>query len=161
MIELTAEQIKQYYHRSYTAVDGLWFMKVEEKYGFDAALDVDAAVWEVMPKIQARWLKSVAGKGEGIESLLHCFTTKLSLDGHVFSVHRDEGGRGFHVEIQQCPWFQLMIKSGREHLAGKMGIRVCTTECSTWASEFGKKIQFSLNGLICQGKTQCILSFRE
>ena len=47
-----------YLLRSCAAVNGLWFMKVEEKYGFDAALDLDAAVWAVMPKIQARQLKT-------------------------------------------------------------------------------------------------------
>jgi hypothetical protein len=59
MIQLTPEQIAEYYHRSYTVVDGLWFMKIEEKYGFDAALDIDKEVWKVFPKMQARLLKSL------------------------------------------------------------------------------------------------------
>jgi len=54
MLKLTDKQIVEYFKRSYTAVDGLWFMKVEEIYGFDTALDIDEEVWKVMPKIQAR-----------------------------------------------------------------------------------------------------------
>jgi hypothetical protein len=40
MIELSDKQIAEFWHRSYTSVDGLWFMKVEEKHGFDLALDI-------------------------------------------------------------------------------------------------------------------------
>ncbi|GAF84732.1 unnamed protein product, partial [marine sediment metagenome] len=61
MIELSNRQIAEFWHRSYASVDGLWFMRVEERYGFDAALDIDNEVWKVLPKIQARMLKSMAG----------------------------------------------------------------------------------------------------
>jgi len=44
MDSLTDQQICDYSHRSYKAVDGLWFMKAEEKYGFIAALDIDKEV---------------------------------------------------------------------------------------------------------------------
>ena len=37
MTDLTEEQKAEYFRRSYTAVDGLWFMKVEERLGFDEA----------------------------------------------------------------------------------------------------------------------------
>jgi len=37
MAELDSQQIIEYFHRCYKAVDGLWFMKVEEKIGFAAA----------------------------------------------------------------------------------------------------------------------------
>ena len=57
MINLTDVQIAEYYHRSFSVVDGLWFMKIEERYGFEAALDIDSEVWKVVPKIQARKLK--------------------------------------------------------------------------------------------------------
>ncbi len=52
MKHLTDQQAAEYFHRSFTAVDGLWFMKVEEKHGFDAALEIDNEVWKVLPKIQ-------------------------------------------------------------------------------------------------------------
>jgi len=69
MIELTDGQVARYFHRCYTAADGLWFMKVEEKYGFDAALDIDNEVWKVLPKIQPRMLKPMV-KTEGMDALL-------------------------------------------------------------------------------------------
>ena len=54
---LTPAQIEDYLYRSYTRADGLWFVLTEEKYGFDAALALNEAVWKVLPKIQARLLQ--------------------------------------------------------------------------------------------------------
>ena len=58
MTKLSSQQVAEYFSRSYKTVDGLWFMKVEEKHGFDAALELDNEIWKVMPKIQARMIKS-------------------------------------------------------------------------------------------------------
>ena len=63
MLNLTDEKIIEYFKKSYTAADGLWFMKTEEKYDFDTALELDAKVWEVMPIIQALMLKPLADSG--------------------------------------------------------------------------------------------------
>lgn len=56
-MKLTDKEIAEYLHRCYTAVDGLLFVKVEEKCGFDIALDIDKEVWKVMPKIQSSFFK--------------------------------------------------------------------------------------------------------
>ena len=63
MTEFTDKDRAEYYHRCYKAVDGLWFVKTEEKFDFDTSLELDRDVWEVMPKIQARFLKKKACKG--------------------------------------------------------------------------------------------------
>ena len=160
MIQLTPEQIAEYFQRSYTTVDGLWFMKVEGKYGFDAALDVDNEVWKVFPKMQARLLKSLGSTGDGIDALFACLTTKLTLEGFKFKAEKVENGGGFKITINECPWHNLMIKSGRENLSGKVGTLVCNTEYSVWASEFGENIRFELKQQICGGSQSCTLQFK-
>ena len=159
MIELNDKQIAEFCHRSYTAVDGLWFMKVEENYGFDKALEIDNEVWRVVPKIQARMLKSISKMENGMEALFKCFTTKLTLDGFTFKTEKTGNNSGFRVIIDRCPWHDLMIKSGRENLSGKMGALICNTEGSVWASEFDDNIRFELQGQICKGSEFCILQF--
>ncbi len=159
MIELNGEQIAEYLYRSYTAVDGLWFVKVEEKYDFGTALDIDDDVWKVMPKIQARKLKSLANLDKGIDALFECFTTKLTLDGFVFETEKLSDGNGFNIIISQCPWHNIMIKAHRQHLSESVGTRICNTECSVWASEFGDNIYFELGERICKGAKHCILRF--
>ncbi|MFC1926859.1 DUF6125 family protein [Chloroflexota bacterium] len=158
-MELNDKQIAEFWHRSYTTVDGLWFMKVEEKYGFRTALEVDNEVWKVLPKIQARMLKSLAKAGDGIETLFECITTKLELEGFVFDAEKDEDNTNFNVTVKRCPWHDLLVKSGRTELSGDVGSVICNTEYSVWASEFGDNICFDLQGQICKGSESCVLSF--
>ena len=160
MIRLNNRQMAESFHRSYTAVDGLWFMKVEEKYGFDAALDIDNEVWKVFPKTQARLLKSLGQTGDGMDALFECLTTKLTLDGFKFKAEKNNS-HSFKITIDDCPWHNLMIKSGREKLSGKVGTLVCSSEYSVWASEFGADIRFELGQQICQDSKSCILKFKS
>lgn len=161
MIQLTPQQIAEYFQRSYTTVDGLWFMKIEEKYGFDAALDIDNEVWKVFPKIQARLLKSLGKTGDGIEALFECLTTRLTLEGFKFKAEKIGNRGSFKITMNECPWHNLMIKSGREKLSGRVGTLICNTENSVWASEFGENIKFELKDQICQGSQSCILQFKS
>ena len=159
MIDLTDEEKARYYHRSFTAVDGLWCMKAEEKYGFDAALEIDREVWKVLPKIQARMLKSMASSGNGLAALREAIETKLTLEHYSFSVAEDGEGEGFTVSVHECPWYTLMVKSGREHLAEKVGRAICAVEYSAWASEFGDTISAEFPELLCGGKECCSIKF--
>jgi hypothetical protein len=115
MLKLTDRQIADYFHRSYTAVDGLWFMKVEAACGFDTALDIDTGVWKVMPKIQAR--------------------------------------------MTTCPWVDLLAKANRQHLAEKIGTRICDPEYAVWAGEFGPDIRVEFADRLCKGCSTCTVRF--
>ncbi|MBN2099986.1 MAG: L-2-amino-thiazoline-4-carboxylic acid hydrolase [Dehalococcoidia bacterium] len=159
MPELNDKQIADFFHRSYTAVDGLWFMKAEEKYGFDAALDLDDEVWKVFPKVQARALKDMTRMTFGLEALRECFTAKLAVEGFQFDV--ENLNDGFRVRISHCPWHDAMVKSGREALSGKVGARICGTEYSVWAVEFGSGIRFERKSEICTGAERCVLEFAQ
>jgi predicted ArsR family transcriptional regulator len=154
-MRLSNKQIAEYFHRSYTAVDGLWFIKVEEKYGFDVALEIDNEVWKILPKIQARMLKSMI-KEKGRDALFECLTTKLILEGFEFKAEKSDDG--FKIIISKCPWYNLMLKSGREKLSERVGTLICNTEYSVWASEFDD-MHFELRTQICKNSEFCILSF--
>lgn len=160
MLELTERQIGDYFKRNYTAVDGLWFVKVEEKYGFETALDIDDEVWQVMPKIQARKLKSMGQLEEGLDALGECLTTKLALDGFAFTAEQSNDGNTLKITLSECPWHDIMMRSEREHLSVKVGTRICNTEYSVWAAEFGDRITFELQDQICKGRKCCKLVFQ-
>jgi hypothetical protein len=159
MPELNDKQVAEFYRRSFTTADGLWFMKVEDKFGFDAALGVDNEVWKVLPKIQARMLKSMMVKDNGMEALYECLVTKLTMDGFKFTAEYDTDNRGFRLIIEKCPWHDLMVKSGRENLSGQVGTVVCNSEYSVWAAEFDDKIRFKLQGQLCKKAETCVLQF--
>jgi len=157
MTDLSLQQVADFFNRSYKAVDGLWFMKVEEKYGFDSALELDNGVWKVIPKIQARMIKSFLRLENGSAALLKSLVTKLELEGFKFTSEKKDNG--FRITITNCPWHNLMIKSGREHLAKLVGKTVCTTEYQVWASEIGKNIEFKLISQKCNKSESCIMDF--
>jgi hypothetical protein len=157
MKSLSKQQITEYFHRSYKAADGLWFMKVEEKYGFNAALEVDKEVWKVMPKIQARMIKSMLGKSDGKAALLESLKAKLSLEGYRFKAQQVKNG--FQIRISDCPWHNLMLESGREQLSEKVGTAICNAEYAVWASEFDENMRFTLLKQKCKGAEFCVLDF--
>jgi len=45
--------------RNLWAVDGLYYLGIEEEFGTKAATEIDAKVWEVMGKIEARRIKQL------------------------------------------------------------------------------------------------------
>lgn len=161
MADLTAQHMIEFFRRSYAAVDGLWFMKAEEKYGFEAALALDQAVWQVMPKIQARALKAMTGQERGIAALCECLTMRLRWEEYGFHVALDDDGQGFALTIRACPWHRLLVKAGREALAAQIGPRICGSEYPIWAAEFGGDIRCELGPLICLGAEACVVRFRQ
>ncbi len=159
MIKLNEEQKTRYFHRSFSFTDGLWFMKVEERYGFDTALEIDREVWSIVPKVQARMMKEFGGAGDGLETLREALETKHSIEDFRFSIEDHEDGTGFSVIISQCPWYNLMKKSGRELFAERVGNAVCTAEYPLWAAEFGDGIEIDMPVRLCRNESQCIIRF--
>ena len=51
--------------RNLWRVDGLYFVGIEEKFGTEAATDIDASCWKVMGKIEARELREKLGVQKG------------------------------------------------------------------------------------------------
>ena len=156
----------EYFRRSYTAVDGLWFVKIEEQLGFERALEIDREVWKVMPKIQARALRASTGQQRGLSALHRCLSTKLRWEGHEHDSILSGDGHTLEIDIRRCPWHDLMVKSGREHLSGRVGRAICETEYAVWASEFSRGetdvgIRFALRRLLCEGAPTCVLRFEE
>jgi hypothetical protein len=159
MLDLNDKQIIEYFKKSYTSVDGLWFMKAEEKKGFDSALQIDATVWEVMPKIQARMLKPLADSDNQLKNLLECLATKLALEDFSFTIKDNTDCGNFSIIIDSCPWHNLMLKSKRGTLSAEIGSLVCKKEYAVWAKEFGDNINFELDSQICKGADKCIFRF--
>ena len=134
-------------------------MKIEETLGFDKALYLDTEVWKVMPKIQARFFKSISGLDKGIGALESCLKEKLLIEGFTFGI--ETGKNSFRITATQCPWYNLLVRSGRVNLSRKVGDIICNTVFSGWAREFGENISFELQRQICSGSESCILYFSE
>jgi len=82
---LPKEKITEYLFmqlRNLWAVDGLYFLGIEERLGTEVATDIDANVWEVMGKIEARKLKEFLGiTTTNVPSMMHALQyTTWALD---------------------------------------------------------------------------------
>jgi len=158
MAGLSKTQLEHYLRRSYTAVDGLWFMKVEEKHGFEVALDIDREVWRVMAKIQSCALKSILADPAGDPpNLRKAFSAKLKLDGFRFRTRTSNSG--FTVTIPTCPWLEILAKAGRQEFADRIGSAICGSEYPVWPQEFGDSYSLEFTSRICMGDKICRIDF--
>jgi len=146
-----------YLRRAYFAVDGLWFMKAEERLGFREALDLDQQVWQVLAKIQARKARDLLDTaGSGVPDLAAALELKFAAEEYTFRTRHDTAAR-VEFEITKCPWLKLLRRSERTHLADAVGSAICPTEYRTWAEEFGAAISASLSERMCAGDNVCRL----
>jgi hypothetical protein len=157
MKKLKKQQKIDYFNRSYKAVDGLWFMKVEKKFDFNTALELDTEVWKIMGKIQARMMKVFLGIENDPNVLFNSLIAKFEIEGFKFTTEKIENG--FRIIIDDCPWHNLMVKSGREHLSTIIGKTICNTEYQVWASELANSIMFELKSQKCYDSKHCIMDF--
>ncbi len=147
--------IADYLRRSYFAADGLWFVKAEERLGFDEALRLDVEVWRVLAKIQARKARELLGiEGRTLGDLVAALRLKFAAEGYDFSVASQAPGRA-EIEIAGCPWVELLRRSGREHLAARVADAACPADLGAWAREFDPGITVSFAGRICDGGGTC------
>lgn len=139
----------EYFKKSYFALDGLWFLMIEEDTSFEKALDIDKKVWKVIAKIQARIAKKQGNKFH--ESL------KLKWESEGYKYHFEK----YTVIIDQCPWWDIMKNSGRNEKAGKIGAVICPIIYNEWAREYRAPYHIKFETHMCQGDRDCRLLFQK
>ncbi len=150
----TDTQIADFLRRSYFVVDGLWFVKAEEKHGFAEAMALDEAVWEVMSKVQARKAKALLGIKDGtLADLARAFQLKLAAEGHDYDAELTD--HEFRLTINVCPWYEILKSSGRTRIAETIADRICAREFAGWTREFGEGITLEFDGRLCIEREHC------
>ena len=151
--------LTDYLRRSYFAVDGLWFSMVEKETSFEEALALDEQVWAVLAKIQARKAKELLHiEGGSIADLQKSLEVKLQAEEYGYTVE-EIGQDRLLLHVHHCPWYALMKKSGREHLAGKMADVICTRELQVWADELAQGMKLCISSQRCRGSALCRLEY--
>ena len=82
--------------RNLWAVDGLYFLGIEEHFGTDAATEIDRDVWKIMGKIEARRLKQFLNIEEkkDIPTMMHALqhsSWALDLEDKEIMVENNRG----------------------------------------------------------------------
>lgn len=154
-----SELIIEMLRRSYFAVDGLWFMMIEEDDGLERAFTIDERVWHVMPKIQARKARELLScQGDSPADVVRCLALKLAAEGHDYTIHATDPARA-EIVITSCPWRKVLESAERTHLGPQIADRICATEGAIWATEFSADIECAMTEAICRGDSHCRFVF--
>lgn len=152
--------VAEFFRKCFLSVDGLWFVKVEEAFSFDTALDIDVAVWRVLPKIEARTIKRLLSLDDDFESLRAAFDFKLAAEEYRYSITPIEAGR-FEIQVLDCPWVNHITKAGRAHVLDRIADAVCPVEYEMFAKEFCNGIQVRHKRTDCHTQHHCVFCFHE
>jgi len=130
--------------RSLWRVDGLYFLGIEERFGTEAATQIDANCWKLMGKLEARELKSLLNmKKNDIPSLMHALqNTSWSLYQEEKEIEASQTRGVFRVT--RCRTQETRIHKG----LGEFPCRnVRFSYLKSFAEEFNPNIQ--VNCRIC------------
>lgn len=80
--------------RDMWAVDGLYYLGIEEKYGTEVATDIDRFVWSVMGKIEARRIKTMFDISDtnidGLMTALQYSGWMMDLEDKQIEIHQNK-----------------------------------------------------------------------
>lgn len=129
--QISADKLTEVCSRSLHTVDGLWFLAVEEKYGFDAAFELNQVVWRRCSLIHGRrLLKNFDIKGN---TPLRTLIKLIRADPLLF-VRRAEiltlTDTRAVLRLIECPIQVARIRDGRGVYPGKL---TCTIFFKTYA----------------------------
>jgi hypothetical protein len=128
--------------RNLWAVDGLYYLGIEEKFGTDAATDIDRKVWEVMGKIECRRIKELFGiKGIDIPAFMKTLSYSgwcIDLEDKVITIEKDKA----LIRNVKCRVQNTRLKKGLAEFGCKP---VRFGFLSSFAREFNQDIEVKCN----------------
>lgn len=116
--DLTKEQLIELLEmasKNLVAMDGVWFQALEEEYGMDTAMKIDAEVWNRYPASEARRLKRFLSLGEhpGLEGLERAFIFNYNVLANETSLHWE--GDALVFRIEECRVQTARHRKGMEY----------------------------------------------
>jgi hypothetical protein len=92
------------YAKNWLAHDGCWFLAAEQKYGMEAAIDLDIESWRNFTIIEARRLIDFLQLGEksGIKGLKKALRFRLYATINEDEINVSEDGKTLEYRIKTC-----------------------------------------------------------
>ena len=124
------------------AVDGLYYLFIEEEYGTEVATEIDRKVWEVMGKIEARKIKKLFDiKNDDIPSLMNALRHSgwsMDLEDKEIIVDENKGIiRNVRCRVQNTRKEKGLVEFGCKPV--RMGF------LKSFAKEFNPNIELTCN----------------
>jgi len=111
---MPADIFKEICSRNLYTIDGVWFLAVEAKYGFDVAFEMNQAVWNrISPIIGRRLLKNLDVSGKPpLEALMELILTEPMILVHEPEVTTLTDTRAV-LRCIECPIQIARIRDGK------------------------------------------------
>jgi hypothetical protein len=101
------------FSKNWITLDGLWFTLVEDKFGLEAALDLDLQMWQRYALIEAeRIKKDMAIEGGGIKGVLKALRFATFDPSMPFEYSIDGSGQA-HMWVTSCRPQEGRMRAGR------------------------------------------------
>lgn len=151
------EEIEELRLGALTAIDGLWFMEVEKRFGFEAALDLDLEVWKAYGRVLLKRLARMKGIaiGDGrpmdLETVNFLLETLCRVDGT--ECEGEVGERAIVFRVLRCSWWDNLSRSGREnHVPCEF---VDNTIFRDWLQAVDPGLAFEITRSLPRGDAHC------
>ena len=128
-IELSQEDIIRWLREAYFAVDGVWFLTLEERLGLERAVEIDVEVWRGVAEVLAKRVKRRYGVDGSLASIVESTKVFFEVEGWGVELRPEEG----LVAVERCPWYDYLNRVGRGWVIDKVCPRVCEAMFSSWA----------------------------
>jgi hypothetical protein len=162
-LEISPQQMQELRLGALTAIDGLWFMAVERKYGFDNALELDLEVWKDYGRVILRRIARMLGLTLDPEDPPDLATINLLLetichiDGTQCEGTVSEGEIVFRVH--RCPWRENLNRSGRDSIVPCEFVD--NTIFLDWLKSVDPGVSFEITHSLPRGDDHCEWSIRK
>lgn len=156
-MHITEEQMQELRLGALTAIDGLWFMAVEKKYGFDTALELDLEVWKAYGRVLLKRMSRMLGMDIDPLKPLDLATVNMLLE----TVCRIDGtqcegtvtGREIVFRVHRCSWWENLSRAGREsHVPCEF---VDNTIFRDWLEYVDPALSFNITRSLPRGDGHC------
>lgn len=116
LADMSTEELLDYFFlhiRNLWRVDGLYFLGIEEKFGTDAATEVDSKVWQIMGKIEGKSLQRMFKGGENadVPTVMKLLRKSSWALDQPFKTIRVSRGRGM-LTVDRCRTQETRLNKG-------------------------------------------------
>ena len=140
---ISGEDLREVAARTYYTIDGLWFLAVEEKYGFDVAFELNQVVWrKASPIIGKRLLKNLDTRDKSsLQILMEMLFTDPLIHVHKPEIIELTDSKAL-FRFLQCPIQVARIRDGKGVYNGIPG---CTLLLQAYAELVDSRITTRCN----------------
>lgn len=126
----TLIELIQTYARNWLTLDGLWFTSVEDRFGTDAAVELDLQIWKKQAAIEAkRLLKLFRPVGKSPQDVLNIIDGMTFSNVFSFEVEKVNSRQAIFF-YPHCAMQEARVKQGRGEFSCKEVTRVSIGICA-------------------------------